>query len=148
MMDWVKSVFGVPPPTNDELDTLKASHVEARVGELMEFSHLSCEEVKEMFKEKKLPFPIRRFIKAAQRVGRANKKLIAFERGFISKEGIKEREWYKHLGVAPGKWLGYGATTFPALTEAVVYEKNVEAINEEAGRLRTLLEALSEKIKP
>lgn len=41
-----------------------------------------------------------------KRVQVANHKLIAFERGFISKEGIKDREWYKHLGVAPGKWLG------------------------------------------
>lgn len=51
-------------------------------------------------------FPIRRFIKAAKRVSRANKKLIAFERGFISETGLKDREWYRHLGVAPGKWLG------------------------------------------
>jgi hypothetical protein len=51
-------------------------------------------------------FPIRKFIKAAKRVQRANKKLAKFEQGFISKEGIKDREWYKHLGVAPGKNLG------------------------------------------
>lgn len=44
--------------------------------------------------------------KAIKRVRKANQKLVAFERGFISKEGIKDREWYKHLGVAPGKWLG------------------------------------------
>jgi N-acetylated-alpha-linked acidic dipeptidase len=49
---------------------------------------------------------IRKFIKAAKRVRRANKKLIAFERGFISEGGIRNREWYKHLGVAPGLWLG------------------------------------------
>ena len=50
--------------------------------------------------------PVKKFIEAAQRVQRANAKLVAFERGFISEDGIKEREWYKHLGVAPGKWLG------------------------------------------
>lgn len=49
---------------------------------------------------------IRKFIKAAKRVQAVNKKLSSFERGFISKEGIKDREWYKHLGVAPGKYLG------------------------------------------
>lgn len=48
------------------------------------------------------------FILAAKRVGEVNQKLIAFERGFISTEGIRDREWYKHLGVAPGKWLGMG----------------------------------------
>lgn len=33
-----------------------------------------------------------------------NKKLALFERGFLSDTGIKDREWYRHLGVAPGKW--------------------------------------------
>ena len=33
-----------------------------------------------------------------------NKKLASFERGFLSEAGIKDREWYRHLGVAPGKW--------------------------------------------
>ena len=53
-----------------------------------------------------LPGPIGDFIRAAKRVQAANTKLAAFERGFISEEGIKDREWYRHLGVAPGKWLG------------------------------------------
>lgn len=30
----------------------------------------------------------------------------------------KEREWYKHKGVAPGAWLGYGATTVSPLANA------------------------------
>lgn len=40
-----------------------------------------------------------------------NKILQQFEGGFISEAGIRDREWYRHKGVAPGKWLGYGATT-------------------------------------
>ena len=51
-------------------------------------------------------FPIHEFIEIARRVQRTNAKLTGFEKGFISTEGIKDREWYKHLGVAPGKWLG------------------------------------------
>ena len=43
---------------------------------------------------------------AVKRVQRVNKLLSSFERGFISEGGIKDREWYRHLGVAPGKWLG------------------------------------------
>ncbi len=50
--------------------------------------------------------PIFELGKAVKRVRAVNKKLIAFERGFISEDGIPEREWFKHLGVAPGKWLG------------------------------------------
>jgi N-acetylated-alpha-linked acidic dipeptidase len=44
--------------------------------------------------------------KLAKRIQVVNAKSSAFERGFISAEGIKDREWYKHLAVAPGKWLG------------------------------------------
>jgi N-acetylated-alpha-linked acidic dipeptidase len=51
-------------------------------------------------------FLAHKFRKAAKRVRRVNQKLIDFERGFISQEGIKDRTWYRHLGVAPGKWLG------------------------------------------
>ena len=50
--------------------------------------------------------PIKKLIRAFKRVQNINRKLAAFERGFISPEGIKDREWYRHLGVAPGKWLG------------------------------------------
>lgn len=45
-------------------------------------------------------------IRAAIRVKKVNQKLSLFERGFISEEGVKDREWYRHLGVAPGKYLG------------------------------------------
>lgn len=57
-------------------------------------------------------FPIHKFIKAAKRVQEANTKLAGFEKGFISKEGIKDRAWYKHLGVAPGKWSGESGVRF------------------------------------
>lgn len=50
--------------------------------------------------------PVKEFIKAAKRVQAANGRLVAFERGFIHEEGIKDREWYRHLAIAPGKWLG------------------------------------------
>jgi N-acetylated-alpha-linked acidic dipeptidase len=47
-----------------------------------------------------------KLIKALKVVRKINQKLISFERGFIHEDGIKDREWYRHLGVAPGKWLG------------------------------------------
>ena len=55
---------------------------------------------------KRNPRLARRIIAAAKRVRAVNKKLTSFERGFISEEGIKDREWYRNLAVAPGKWLG------------------------------------------
>ena len=50
--------------------------------------------------------PPPKLIKAAKAVRKINKKLASFESGFIHEGGIKDREWYRHLGVAPGKWLG------------------------------------------
>ena len=49
---------------------------------------------------------IKKIAEAAKRVQASNQKLVAFERGFIHEDGIKDREWFRHLGVAPGKWLG------------------------------------------
>lgn len=53
-----------------------------------------------------LPHPICELQKAAKRVRLVNRKLKAFEQGFIAEAGLKDRGWYKHLGVAPGRWLG------------------------------------------
>ncbi|KAH9077021.1 Zn-dependent exopeptidase [Lactarius deliciosus] len=84
--------------------------------------------------------PPRALIAAAKAVRKINQKLASFERGFIHEDGIKDREWYRHLGVAPGKWLGYGATTLPGLTEAITIEKNVTLANDEAARLTEAVE--------
>ncbi|KAJ6539630.1 hypothetical protein B0H19DRAFT_1179879 [Mycena capillaripes] len=85
--------------------------------------------------------------KAVQRIRAVNMKLIGFEKGFISKDGIPEREWYKHLAIAPGKWLGYGATPMPALAEAIQLEKNATLAQYEVKRLTDLLDALSDNIR-
>ncbi|KAI9513246.1 Zn-dependent exopeptidase [Russula earlei] len=84
-----------------------------------------------------------KLIKAAKAVRKINQKLISFERGFIHEDGIKDREWYRHLGVAPGKWLGYGATPLPALTEAITIEKNVTLANHEVIRLTEAVEKIT-----
>ncbi|KAI0268104.1 hypothetical protein BC834DRAFT_952323 [Gloeopeniophorella convolvens] len=87
------------------------------------------------------------FIKAVKAVRKINQKLASFERGFIHEDGIKDREWYRHLGVAPGKWLGYGATTLPALTEAITIEKNTTLANYEAGRLTSAIEKIAAALR-
>ncbi|KAJ6539641.1 hypothetical protein B0H19DRAFT_367906 [Mycena capillaripes] len=91
--------------------------------------------------------PIFKFIKAAKRVTKVNKKLAAFERGFVSEEGIKGREWYRHKVVAPGRWLGYGATTFPGLNEALAIDKDVAVAKEEAEQLILLFTKLTEELR-
>ncbi|KAK7037544.1 Vacuolar protein sorting-associated protein 70 [Paramarasmius palmivorus] len=90
---------------------------------------------------------IRELIRVVKRLRAINQQLIAFERGFISEDGIPQREWYKHLGVAPGKWLGYGATTLPALTEAITFEKNATLAQYEVGRLKDVVDGLTETVK-
>lgn len=35
-----------------------------------------------------------------------NMRKMGFERGFINREGLPRRPWYRHLGVAPGENLG------------------------------------------
>ncbi|KAF7792893.1 hypothetical protein EIP86_003994 [Pleurotus ostreatoroseus] len=91
-------------------------------------------------------FPIHEFIETARRVQRTNAKLTGFEKGFISTEGIKDREWYKHLGVAPGKWLGYGATTLPSIYDAIVWDKNATAAQHEVGRVAEMLDKIAESL--
>ncbi|KAI6130336.1 hypothetical protein EDD16DRAFT_1853446 [Pisolithus croceorrhizus] len=89
----------------------------------------------------------RRLLKALEPVRLVNGKLIAFERAFISKDGIKGREWFKHLGVAPGKWLGYGATILPGITEAITFDGDPVAVAHEIERLRGAIDNLVEKIR-
>jgi len=97
---------------------------------------------------KKPKIPIEKLKKAVKRIQAVNQKLVAFERGLIHPDGIKDREWYRHLGVAPGKWLGYGATTFPALTESFTIERNTTLAKYEADRLKGLIDKLAGDINP
>lgn len=41
---------------------------------------------------------------------------------------------------------GYGATTLPALTEAITFEANATMAQYEAGRLKSLIDKLAETI--
>ncbi|THH30685.1 hypothetical protein EUX98_g3498 [Antrodiella citrinella] len=98
--------------------------------------------------DKKPKIPFDKLKKAIKRVQAVNQKLVSFERGLIHPDGIKDREWYKHLGVAPGKWLGYGATTLPALTESFTIDHNTTQAKFEAGRLQGLIDKLAGDITP
>jgi N-acetylated-alpha-linked acidic dipeptidase len=110
--DWVRSIFGFPSATVTAAswDMAKLFDDDTWEGVLSYALATMNETDEDELLPPWLPRPIKKFIEAARRLGRSNKKLIAFERGFISEDGIKEREWYKHLGVAPGKWLGKSST--------------------------------------
>lgn len=85
--------------------------------------------------------------KTLKAIRKVNVKLRDFESGFIAEQGIKDREWYRHKGVAPGKWLGYGSTTFPALTEAITIEEDPELAQKDANELVELIGGIAKGIR-
>uniref|UniRef100_A0A0K3CQJ1 BY PROTMAP: gi/472581865/gb/EMS19580.1/ glutamate carboxypeptidase II [Rhodosporidium toruloides NP11] gi/647402604/emb/CDR48837.1/ RHTO0S20e02454g1_1 [Rhodosporidium toruloides] n=1 Tax=Rhodotorula toruloides TaxID=5286 RepID=A0A0K3CQJ1_RHOTO len=90
--------------------------------------------------------------RAIRQLRAVNKAIKAFETGFLGDEqGLKGREWYRHLGVAPGRWLGYGATTLPGLAEALTLDQDVEQAKVEIKRLEkafaTILKGLVKGVK-
>ncbi|KAJ7579088.1 Zn-dependent exopeptidase [Mycena floridula] len=91
--------------------------------------------------------PTQELKELVKRIRAVNQKLVAFERGLISKDGLIGREWYRHLAVAPGKHLGYGATTLPGLTESITLDKNSTLAEYEANRLKELIDALTETLR-
>ncbi|KAH8117197.1 hypothetical protein DFH11DRAFT_1541518 [Phellopilus nigrolimitatus] len=72
------------------------------------------------------PKLVKKLIVSAKRVQEANKKPVAFERGFISEEGVKEREWAR-------------SDDLPWRYEALVYDKNATLAQAEAKRLEKLV---------
>jgi len=46
------------------------------------------------------------FIQLLKEMRMINQKLIKYESHFIDDKGLAGREWYRHLVVAPGRWLG------------------------------------------
>ncbi|GAA5982736.1 hypothetical protein JCM10908_006765 [Rhodotorula pacifica] len=90
------------------------------------------------------PRPDRRgAFKRAHELQRINKALKEFEKGFLGdEEGLQGREWYRHLGVAPGRWLGYGATTLPGLAEALALDKDVARAEIEVKRLEKVFKTI------
>ncbi|KAI5999978.1 hypothetical protein EDD15DRAFT_2362509 [Pisolithus albus] len=137
--NWIKVLLGYPPKDISELGRhVDRKHAWDIVGDFEQQSN-TCKQRRRG--------PICDLIKAVARVRKVNQKLRLFEQGFLAEGGIKDREWYKHLGVAPGKYLGYGATTFPALFEAVVYDRNATLAKHETARLTKLIKALAKQLK-
>lgn len=77
-------------------------------------------------------YTILRVLRALRRV---NKSLRSFEQQFIDPKGLKDRPWYRSLLVGPGRWLGYGATELPGITEAIKLDDDWHAAQKEIRRL-------------
>lgn len=76
-----------------------------------------------------------------------NRRLQSFEGTFIDEGGLPGRTWYRSLVVAPGRDAGYGATSFPAVTESLTLDKDVQAARREVRRLVKALKKTVEGLK-
>jgi N-acetylated-alpha-linked acidic dipeptidase len=46
---------------------------------------------------------------------------VLAERALCSREGLRDRPWFKHLVFAPGFFNNYGTDRFPAITDALCH---------------------------
>ena len=75
-----------------------------------------------------------------------NRQLQTFEQRFLDRAGLRDRPWYRHLGVAPGRWLGYGSTTFPGVTESFTLDRGHNS-EHELARLTHALHAVAQSLR-
>ncbi|CEG48417.1 hypothetical protein F444_02327 [Plasmopara halstedii] len=57
-----------------------------------------------------------------------NEKLINLERHLITDVGLPHRPWFKHLIFGPGFYEGYKGSTFPGVSDCLVFQDSNEAI--------------------
>jgi N-acetylated-alpha-linked acidic dipeptidase len=79
-------------------------------------------------------------------VREVNVRLIAIERAMTLKEGLPNRDWFKHQIYAPGLYTGYGVKTLPAVRESIE-QKNWKLAEEEIMRVGKVLENTGEAIQ-
>jgi N-acetylated-alpha-linked acidic dipeptidase len=58
---------------------------------------------------------------------RVNAKLIASERRLTDPDGLRGRDWYRHLLYAPGFYTGYSVKTVPGVREGIEQKRYAEA---------------------
>jgi N-acetylated-alpha-linked acidic dipeptidase len=73
-----------------------------------------------------------------QTLAALNAKLILSERQFLSKEGLKNRPWYRHMLYAPGLYTGYAVKTMPGVRENIEQYHYADA-ETEAAKLADVL---------
>ena len=71
-----------------------------------------------------------------------NERLPAWEHGWLDARSLGQRTCSRRLGVAPGRWLGYGATAFPGVTESTTLDGR-EHTTDELACLTLALEQLA-----
>lgn len=105
-------------------------------GKLADTAHQRLEELYD--KRDSLGFWGR--IKLHFRVRLFNGKSRNLERLFISGHGLENRTWYKHVLLAPNRYLGYGGTVFPRVLETLE-DKDGPKFVKAVAQCRAVLEA-------
>jgi N-acetylated-alpha-linked acidic dipeptidase len=75
-----------------------------------------------------------------------NARLIAVERALTLKDGLPNRQWFKHQIYAPGFYTGYGVKTLPAVRESIE-QKDWKLADEQIVRVGKVLENAGEAIQ-
>lgn len=81
-------------------------------------------------------------------VNRINTKLRDYQRGFTSRGGLPNREFYKHVVFAPGLDTGYAPVVFGGVTEAITFYHNATMAQEWVGLTASAIEAAAEMVQP
>ncbi|KAI3406122.1 VPS70 [Candida oxycetoniae] len=63
--------------------------------------------------------PLLQRIKLRLQIRFHNKSLKYFERNFLYSKGLNQRQWFKHIVFASGRYTGYAGQNFPGLNEAI-----------------------------
>ena len=68
------------------------------------------------------------------------------ERALTLKDGLPNRQWFKHQIYAPGLYTGYGVKTLPAVRESIE-QKDWKLADEQIVRVGKVLENTGEAIQ-
>jgi N-acetylated-alpha-linked acidic dipeptidase len=75
-----------------------------------------------------------------------NRLLFTSERVLTRKEGLKGREWYKHMIYAPGFYTGYGVKTIPGVREAIE-QRNFDEVDTQIELSASVLNDMAARIE-
>lgn len=75
-----------------------------------------------------------------------SRELFLTERELTSEEGLRGREWFRHLIYAPGYYTGYGVKTMAGVREAVEDVPSAEVARREAARVAEALDAYAARV--
>lgn len=103
--------------TLSEILDLTVTDLEKIKNSTLEFD-ITSEEVQYKYDNKETLSFIER-IKLRGAIIKQNKLSQFFERNFLHKKGLYQRDWFKHIIYASGRFTGYEGQVFPMLQEAI-----------------------------